>query len=414
MAAASVVPPSNSTFMGRVGIVADPWLSIIGMGEDGLNGLPRASRDALDAASVVFGAPRHLELAQVAADRARAWPVPFSTAPVLALRGQSVAVLASGDPFWFGAGGSLARDLAAGEWRGYPVASTFGLVCAALGWGIEATVCLGLHASPFATARAQMHSGRRVIALVADAGGARDFAGWLTGHGFGASTLWLAEAMGGPRQRLRVFQASDALPDDIVAPVAVAVALQGSAGLARSTGLDDDLFDHDGQITKRPFRALALSALAPRPGQHLWDIGAGSGSISVEWCLAGGTAHAIELNPERIARIHRNSLSFGVAKTLQVVDGPAPAVLAELPRPDAVFIGGGASDDLIGDLWNRLGSGCRLVAHAVTLETESLLMGWHARVGGDLLRIDIAQAAPLGGMRGWDRSRPVVQWRVTR
>jgi precorrin-6B C5,15-methyltransferase / cobalt-precorrin-6B C5,C15-methyltransferase len=394
--------------------MSDPWLSIIGMGEDGLNGLSAASRDALDNATLVFGGPRHLALAEISPDRARAWPVPFATAPVLDLRGQRVAVLASGDPFWFGAGGSLARDLDPGEWRAFAGASTFSLICAALGWGIESTTCLGLHAAPFATCRADLQAGRRVIALVASAEAARGFATYVTDQGFGASRLWLAEAMGGPSQRMRAFQADDTLPDDIAAPVAVAVVLHGPAGLPRASGLEDSLFDHDGQITKRPIRALALSALAPRPGQHLWDIGAGSASISVEWCLAGGTASAIEQNAARLDRINRNGLNFGVAKALQVVAGRAPAILADLPRPDAIFLGGGASEAMLADLWNRMGPGCRLVAHAVTLETESLLAGWQARQGGDLMRIDIAQAAPLGRMRGWDRSRPVVQWRVTR
>ena len=394
--------------------MSDPWLSIIGIGEDGLNGLPRASSDALDAAEVVFGAVRHLEFAQIEAVRGRPWPVPFSTAPLLALRGQRVAVLASGDPFWFGAGGSLARDLHPAEWQAFPAASTFSRICAALGWRVEVTTCLGLHATQLSGARPHLHHGRHVIALVADAAQARDFATYLTDLGFGASPLWVAEAMGGPRQRVRRVQTDAPLPEDIATPVAIAVHLQGPSGLPRSSGLEDDLFLHDGQITKRPIRALALSALAPRPGEHLWDIGAGSGSISVEWCLAGGTALAFEAQIDRALRIGQNAAAFGVTKSLQVVQGHAPATLAGLPQPDAIFLGGGATDLLVAELWNRMPPGCRLVVHAVTLETESLLMGWHARVGGDLMRIDIAEAAPLGRMRGWDRARPVVQWRVVR
>lgn len=393
--------------------MSDPWLTIIGIGEHGLNGLPQASRDALDRAAVVFGGPRHLALGQVNAVRGRTWPVPFTTAPVLALRGQKVAVLASGDPFWFGAGATLARDLAPGEWRAFPAASTFGLICAGLGWAVESTTCLGLHAARLAEARAHLHHGRRLIALVADAQDAQEFAAYLHGQGFTASPLWIAEAMGGPRQRLRQCLAGDTLPDDIASPVAIAVDLIGPPGLQRSSGLDDDLFLHDGQITKRPIRALAMSALAPRPGQHLWDVGSGSGSISVEWCLAGGTAHAIETKIDRALRIGRNAEAFGVTKSLQVVQGHAPAAFAGLPQPDAIFVGGGGTDPLIGELWKRLRPGCRLVAHAVTLETESLLSGWHASIGGDLMRIEIATAAPLGGMRGWDRARPVLQWSVT-
>ena len=393
--------------------MSDPWLSIIGMGEDGLNGLTPASMDALASANVVFGGPRHLALAAVG-DRGRAWPLPFSTAPVLALRGQRVAVLASGDPFWFGAGGSLARDLDPQEWRAYPGISTFSLVAARLGWRLEATVCTGLHALPFATVRGSLQAGQRVIALVADASAAREFAGYLTALGFGGSRLWLAEAMGGPAERLREYRADAVMPDDIAAPVAVAADLAGGPGLARTSGLDDDLFAHDGQITKRPVRALALSALGPRPGQRLWDIGGGSGSVSVEWCLAGGHANTIEPRADRAARITENAARFGVAQALTLVHGLAPDALDGLPAPDAVFVGGGASGGLLDDLWDRMPPGCRLVAHAVTLETESLLMDWHARVGGELMKIEIAHAAPLGRMRGWVPQRPVLQWSVVR
>ncbi len=394
--------------------MADPWLSIIGIGEDGLNGLGRASMDALSAAEVVFGGPRHLALAGVTGARARAWPVPFSTAPVLALRGQRVAVLVSGDPFWFGAGGSLARDLEPREWRAYPAASTFSWIAARLGWPLETTLCAGLHATPFASLLASLQAGQRVIALVADGASARDFAAYVTARGFGTSTLWLAEAMGGPDERLREYRADNTLPDDIGALVAVAVELAGGPGLPRTAGLSDDLFDHDGQITKRPVRALALSALAPRPGQRLWDIGGGSGSVSVEWCLAGGIALTIEARPERAARITANAATFGVAPSLSVIGGNAPDALAGLPSPQAVFVGGGASEELLADLWGRIPQGCRLVAHGVTLETESLLMDWHGRVGGELMKVEIAHVAPLGRMRGWVPSRPVLQWSVVK
>lgn len=394
--------------------MSDPWLFIIGIGEDGLNGLSPASRDALASADIVFGGPRHLALAGINTDRAREWPVPFSTAPVLALRGHRVAVLASGDPFWFGAGGSLARDIEPHEWRAFPGVSTFSLVAARLGWRLEATVCAGLHAAPIASIRMSLQSGQRMIALVADAKAARGFAAYVVSQGFGASRLWLAEAMGGPAERLREFQATDALPDDINAPVAVAVDLAKGMGLPRSSGLDDELFAHDGQITKRPIRALALSALAPRPGQRLWDIGGGSGSVSVEWCLAGGCASTIEARADRAARIADNAASFGVTHGLTVIQGSAPEALADLPAPDAVFVGGGASDALLTVLWARIPQGCRLVAHAVTLETESLLIDWQARVGGELMRVEIAHAAPLGRMRGWVPSRPVLQWSVVR
>ena len=389
-----------------------PWLRIIGLGEDGLTGLPSASRDAIARAEVVFGGPRHLELAGVGL-RGRAWPIPFDIAPVLALRGQDVVVLASGDPFWFGAGGSLAPHLTPGEWTAHPAPSTFALAAAHLGWPLETVTCHGLHAAPFARIRPDLHNAARLICLLRDGNAPLALAQWLQKMGFGGSTLHVMESMGGPRQRIRQTLADGFDLTDITAPVAVAIEARGT-GLPRGFGLPDDAFAHDGQITKRPIRAMTLSALAPRMGERLWDIGAGSGSISVEWCLAGGHATALEARPSRVENIRTNANAFGVDHRQTVIHGRAPDGLADLPQPDAVFIGGGGDAALYAALWPLLRPGTRLVANAVTLETEALLVGLHGLYGGTLMKIDIAQTEPLGRMRGWSAARPVVQWSVTR
>lgn len=391
----------------------DPWLAIIGIGEDGLTGLSQSSRDALAKAELVFGGPRHLKLAEIG-ERGRPWPVPFSVDPVLACRGRQLAVLASGDPFWHGAGGSLAEHLAPGEWIAFPAASTFSLAAARLGWRLEEVACLGLHAAPFETLLPHMAPARRAICLLRDGDAVRDLAAWLTQKGFGASSLSVMESLGGASERLRTKQAASFDLAEVTAPVAVAISAAGAAGLPRASGLPDDAFAHDGQITKRPVRALTLSALAPRPGEILWDIGAGSGSISVEWCLAGGRAFAIETRSDRAANIRTNAAAFGVANNLTIVEGAAPAALAKLPAPNAVFVGGGNEQSLFDALWAMISKGTRLVANSVTLETEALLLAEQYRHGGELLRIELAQAAPLGSMRGWVPSRPLVQWSVVR
>lgn len=362
----------------------------------------------------MFGAPRHLALAGVGA-RGRDWPVPFSVQPVLALRGRKVAVLASGDPFWHGAGGTLARHLVPEEWRAYPAPSTFSLAAARLGWRIEETVCLGLHAAPFERLLPHLGQGVRAICLMRDGKAPGELARWLCAQGFGASRLWVMEALGGPRERLREARADAAIPDDIAAPVAVAAELSGRAAIPSSAGLADALFESDGTMTKRAVRALTVSALAPRPGELLWDIGAGSGTVAVEWARSAPGARAIALEPEaaRLGFIRTNAANFGLSDRIEARPGRAPEALAALPDPDAVFLGGGASEAVIGAVLFRLRPGARLVANAVTLETETLLGALYLRHGGTLERIEIASATPLGRLSGWSRARPIVQWSFT-
>lgn len=392
--------------------MAEPWLSFIGMSDDSADNLPAASRAALDAAEVVFGGPRHLALAQVG-DRGLPWPVPFSIDLVLAQRGKRTAVLASGDPFWFGVGGSLSDHLDPAEWQSFAAPSTFSLVAANLGWRLEETSCHGLHAAPFAQLRPVLAPNGRLICLVRDGNAPALLASWLTEQGAGDATLWVMQAMGGADQRVYQTTASGFDLTGISAPVAVAIGLPRNIGLPRCAGLPDDSFAHDGQITKRPIRALTLSALAPRPGEVLWDIGAGSGSISVEWCLAGGQATAFEQKPSRAANIRRNAEDFGLTHRLTIVEGDSNTTLAGHVAPDAVFVGGGGTITLFEHLFKLLPAGTRLVTNGVTLETEALLTQLHKARGGALLKISLAEAEPLGKMRGWKSARPVVQWSVT-
>jgi precorrin-6B C5,15-methyltransferase / cobalt-precorrin-6B C5,C15-methyltransferase len=393
--------------------MANPWLTIIGIGEDGLASLSEASRKALGQAEVVFGGERHLALAGVG-NRGRPWPMPFDADSVLGCRGRPTAVLASGDPFWHGVGGTLAGKLEVGEWIAHSAPSTFSLAAARLGWRLESVICLGLHAAPFERLVPHLTRGARVICLVRDGKAGGELAIWLTDHGWGQSMIWSLSALGGPRESVRQHHADSYAAEPGDGLVAVALEARGSQGIARSSGLPDDLFVQDGQITKRPMRALALSALAPRPGERLWDIGAGSGSISVEWALCGGTAIAIEVREDRAANIRSNAAAFGLTHRITVIQGTAPDILSGLETPDAVFIGGGLNSAMFASVWSRLETGARLVAHAVTLETEALLADLHQRRGGELMRVEIAHAAPLGRYRSWESARPVVQWSAVR
>ena len=402
----------------RTPLPAAPWLSIIGIGEDGLAGLGDEAKSAIGAAELVFGGARHLELADAVISGARqVWLSPFehSVEAVLAARGRPVVVLASGDPFFYGVGVTLSRRIARAEMRVFPAPSSFSLAASRMGWALQDTACLSLHGRPVDLVRPHLHPGSRILALTSDSGGPAALAALLAESGFGGSRLTVLETLGGARERVSSHRAETfALVDaDMLNVCAVEVlAADDARVLAYTPGLDDGLFEHDGQITKREVRALTLSALAPKRGELLWDIGAGSGSIGIEWMLADPSlrAIAIEGNPDRAARIRRNAANFGVPG-LSVVEGTAPDALAGLAAPDAVFIGGGGSE--AGGMEAALAglkAGGRLVANAVTTEMEAVLLAHHARLGGALIRIDIARASPVGQMTGWRPAMPVTQW----
>ncbi|MFT4619688.1 MAG: precorrin-6Y C5,15-methyltransferase (decarboxylating) [Sulfitobacter sp.] len=364
-----------------------------------------------------MGPPRHLALVGETSARHIAWPVPFAdgVAKLLALRGQRVVVLASGDPFWFGAGAVLARHLEASDWVAYPGVSIFSLVASRMGWALEKTICLGLHAAPLSRMRAHLTAGARLIVLVRGGAAVAEVADYLAELGFGTSGLTVWEAVGGPNEVRTGFSAGAMPARTFSHPVCMAIECAGNAAtIPKSNGIPDEFFDSDGTMTKRPVRALTLSALAPRPGEYLWDIGGGSGSIAIEWLLSDPTtqATAIEIRADRAQVIRANAVALGMDR-LSVVEGDAPGALTDLPIPDAVFIGGGLSETLLEHLHTTLPAGTRIVANGVTLEAEALLAAWHTKTGGELMRIEIANAAPLGRKRGWRAAFPIVQWNVT-
>ena len=398
------------------------WLSIVGIGEDGVEGLSATARGLIGTAEIVFGGRRHLALAApLIRGAARPWPSPFDGAAdeVLQHRGRQVCVLASGDPFHYGVGAVLARKIDAREMNVIPAPSAFSLAAARLGWSLPQTVLLSVHGRTLDLVRPHLQPGARILALTSDGEGPAALAKLLAEIGFGASRLTVLEALGGPRERIRTTRASDYSFGVVDALNTVAIEVEASPGarvLARAPGLADNLFEHDGQITKREVRAVTLSSLAPCRGELLWDIGAGSGSVAIEWMLADPSmrAIAIERHADRAARIRRNAAAFGVPG-LEVMEGAAPTALSGLATPDAVFVGGGATDAGVLDSAARaLRPGGRLVVNAVTLETEALLLARHAALGGELIRIAIARADAVGQMTGWRPAMPVTQWLWTK
>jgi len=343
------------------------------------------------------------------------WPVPYADgiAILASLRGKRVVVLASGDPFWFGAGSVLARNFGPDEWTALPGVSCFSLAAARLGWALETTTCLGLHAAPMARLRRHLAPGVRLIVTLRDGDAVHALASYLSAQNFGDSTLHVLEHLGGPQDRLTSTRAAD-VTGTFDHPVCAAIEVAGHGHpLTAATGQPDDTFDSDGQITKRPVRAITLSTLAPKPGEHLWDIGGGSGSIGLEWLLAHPTTTATTVEPraDRAARIVQNAKDLGVDHRLDVVEGAAPAALDGLKTPDAIFVGGGLSAETIKAV---LSYSARLVINAVTLEGEALLAAAHADHGGALMRIALSNATPLGPKRGWTSAYPVVQWSLAK
>ncbi|MDQ6434427.1 precorrin-6y C5,15-methyltransferase (decarboxylating) subunit CbiE [Mesorhizobium sp. LHD-90] len=399
-------------------MAAGRWLSIIGIGEDGLDGLGAEARRRIAEADIVFGGKRHLALAETEIKgESKPWPSPFDSEmrAILALRGRKVCVLASGDPFLHGVGTTLARHVPADEMRVIPAASAFSLAASQLGWALPEIETVSLHGKAISLLRLLLHPGARILALTSDADAPGKIANYLTELGFGLSRLTVLEALGGPDERLTTLRA-DSVKSERFNPLNVlAVEVASTAAtsfISLASGQVDDLFEHDGQLTKREIRALTLSSLAPLRGELLWDIGAGSGSISIEWMLRHFSlkAIAIEADPERAARIGRNVQALGVPG-LKIVHGSAPDALEGLPTPDAIFVGGGGSEaGVMEAAVAALKPGGRLVANAVTLEMEAVLIAQHAVLGGELIRLAVSRAAPVGSMRGWRPAMPVTQW----
>ncbi|MGZ5813836.1 MAG: precorrin-6y C5,15-methyltransferase (decarboxylating) subunit CbiE, partial [Xanthobacteraceae bacterium] len=374
-------------------------------------------------AEIVFGGKRHLGLAApLIRGAARPWPSPFERAveEVQAYRGRQVCILASGDPFVYGVGAVLLRHVDSRETIAVPQPSTFSLAAARLGWALPETTQLSLHGRSLDLIRPHLQPGARVLALTSDGEGPAALARLLAELGFGASRMTVLEALGGSRERLRATTAGGFDLGDVGALNTVAVAVEaapGAGGRARAAGLSDALFEHDGQITKREIRAITLSALSPRRGELLWDVGAGAGSVAIEWMLADPSmrAVAVEARGERAARIRRNAAAFGVP-ALEIVEGRAPAAFDGLGQPDAVFVGGGVSDaGLLDAATDALRPGGRLVVNAVTLEAEAVLLARRAglgdtSLGGELTRIAIARAEPVGRMQAWRPAMPLTQW----
>lgn len=394
------------------------WLSIIGIGEDGVQGLGAIARSLLDQATIVMGGERHLCMLPPHDHRQKIpWKSPFeaSIAEVIHHRGESVCILASGDPMCYGVGATLIRTIPTTEITIIPAPSAFSLACARLGWSLTEVETLSLCGRPPSILQSYIYPGAKLLILSQGEDTPAMVAEMFTQRGYGGSKITVLARMGGNQERIVAGIAATWQETQIAALNVVAVdsiADVGVVHLGRLPGLPDCAYHHDGQLTKREVRAITLSTLAPLPGELLWDVGAGCGSISIEWMRTHPRcrAVAIEQSPLRSRYIADNATSLGTPN-LQIVEGKAPTVLKDLPTPNAIFIGGGVTAPGLFDVcWEALPIGGRLVANVVTLAGEQTLFQWHEQVGGNFTRIAIQRAEPIGKFLGWRGMAIITQW----
>jgi len=397
-----------------------PWLSVVGIGEDGLAVLPPAVRVLVEGAEHIFGGDRHLAMLPDGHSATRTvWrsPLAETVADIRALAGRRVCVLATGDPMSFGIGVTLAREFGIESMTVVPAPGAFSLAAARLGWPLEQVARVTIHGRPLDLIALHLHPGARLLILSEDGGSPAKVAALLRQHGYGASRMTVLEHLNGTAEKTLRADANTWAVDkcqDLNTIAVECVADSDTNVLSRVPGLPDDAFLHDGQLTKREVRAATLAALAPQPGALLWDIGCGNGSVSIEWMRAGGEAIGIEPKAERRDRAARNALTLGVPG-LRLVGGSAPLAIPGLPAPDAVFVGGGAGDeDVLEICWSALKPGGRLVANAVTMESEMRLAGFHALHGGEMARIAVSRLGAVGPYHGWRPLMPVTQLSVTK
>ncbi len=397
----------------------NPWLHIIGIGADGLDSLSPSARAALQTAEVILGGERHHTLTNGIDAERIAWPSPFDAliGQLRGLAGRRVAVLATGDPLWYSVGAKIARAFSPGEFVIHPQLSAFQLAAARMGWSLADCETLTAHGRPPEQVIPYIAPGARLLILTTGSETPGQIAGFLAARGYGPSRLTVLASMGAAdEERIEGLAQNwaEKVPDFNTLAVEV---LPGDAPviLSRTPGLPDSAFASDGTMTKREVRAVSLARLMPMRGALLWDIGCGAGSIAIEWMRAARDARAIGIEPraDRRAFAAANAATLGTPG-LRLVDGEAPAALEGLPAPDAAFLGGGITDETFGIVWRALKPGGRLVANSVTLESEAILLALHARHGGELTRLSVSRAEPVGPRTGWRPFMTVTQWSLVK
>ena len=399
-------------------MTSQKWLAIIGIGEDGLSGLSSIARSLIDTAEILVGGDRHLDMlpADMRSRLVWAFPIESTIQQIISCRGKSVCVLASGDPLWFGIGTTLLKKIPMEEIVIIPSPSTFSLICARLGWSLNEVETLSLCGRPASLLHTYIYPNAKLLILSSGEETPEIVANILCDRNFSNSKITVLEHLDGEKERITSNIASQYqhFPEfaNLNAIAVECIPNPDAKILSRIVGLSDDVYHHDGQLTKCEVRAITLSALAPNAGELLWDVGAGCGSIAIEWMRSHPRCQAIAIEKSRTHFISENAIALGTPN-LKIIEGKAPEILQGLPTPDAIFIGGGATVPyLFETCWENLRSHGRLVANIVTLEGEQKLFQWQQKYGGTLTQISISRAEAIGAFLGWKPMRPVTQWQV--
>ena len=399
-------------------MTSQKWLAIIGIGEDGLSGLSSIARSLIDTAEILVGGDRHLDMlpADVRSRLVWAFPIESTIQQIISCRGKSVCVLASGDPLWFGIGTTLLKKIPMEEVVIIPSPSTFSLICARLGWSLNEVETLSLCGRPASLLHTYIYPNAKLLILSSGEKTPEIVANILCDRNFSNSKITVLEHLGGEKERIisSIANQYQTFPEfaNLNAIAVECIPNPDAKILSRIVGLSDDVYHHDGQLTKCEVRAITLSALAPNAGELLWDVGAGCGSIAIEWMRSHPRCQAIAIEKSRTHFISENAIALGTPN-LKIIEGKAPEILQGLPTPDAIFIGGGATVPyLFETCWENLRSHGRLVANIVTLEGEQKLFQWQQKYGGTLTQISISRAEAIGAFLGWKPMRPVTQWQV--
>ncbi len=392
-----------------------PWLHIIGIGEDGLDGLSPTSRSVLEAAEIIIGGERHHDLSSKIQAERIAWPSPFDAMidRIRAEKGKRVVILVTGDPLWYSVGARITKAIPAAQITFHPHVSAFQLAAARMGWSLADLETLTVHGRPAQQMIPFIQPGQRLLILTTGAETPARIAGFLCERGYGESAISVLVAMGGPHEQ-RIDGSAKNWSQNVPEFNSLAIECIASADAQihpQIPGLPDEAFLHDGNMTKRKVRAITLAKLMPMRGALLWDVGCGCGSVAIEWMRAAREARAIGFEP----RADRRKLALDNAAALGtpaliMVERAAPDALFDQPKPDAIFIGGGLSRAAFDACWAALKPLGRLVINAVTLESEAILLALHGEFGGELARLNISRAESIGGLTGWKPSMPVTQW----